>query len=169
MTPAGRKRLTPAPNRVRALIYVSSYPTGANVTPDGFPDFGGRRCTIPRQRISIVAIPDDAPENAFVLKEQPLHADTLPFLGNIGVGGTGAVGCHDTTVLHNFNIIPTNEGYYGIASANFGGTSVFELHGRRHAPAVSGAPHARHPSTRGSRRGLRHVSAPSGPRSGPRG
>jgi hypothetical protein len=38
-----------------------------------------------------------------VLKEQPLHADTRPFLGNLGAGGTGAVGCHDITVLYDAN------------------------------------------------------------------
>ncbi|HVM20718.1 MAG TPA: hypothetical protein VM307_12235 [Egibacteraceae bacterium] len=84
----------------RAIIYVSSYPTGASPTPTGAPDFGGPRCTIPHARISIVEIPDAAPENARVLKEQFLHADTLPFLGSVGSGGTGAIGCHDITVYY---------------------------------------------------------------------
>jgi hypothetical protein len=84
----------------RAIIYVSSYPTGASPTPAGAADFGGPRCTIPHARISIVEIPDKAPENARVLKEQFLHADTLPFLGTVGSGGTGAIGCHDITVYH---------------------------------------------------------------------
>ena len=84
----------------RAIIYVSSYPTGANPTPTAAPDFGGPRCTIPHARISIVEIPDKAPQNARVLKEQFLHADTLPFLGAAGSGGSGAIGCHDITAYY---------------------------------------------------------------------
>ncbi len=83
----------------RAIIYVSSYPIGASATPKG-SDFGGPRCTIPHARISIVEIPDKAPENARVLKEQFLDGDTLPFLGTVGSGGTGAIGCHDITVYY---------------------------------------------------------------------
>lgn len=90
----------PDENDQRAIIYVSSYPTGASPTPTGSADFGGPRCTIPHARISIVEIPDAAPENARVLKEQFLHADTLPFLGSIGSGGTGAIGCHDITAFY---------------------------------------------------------------------
>ncbi len=84
----------------RAIIYVSSYPIGLSPTPTSATDFGGPRCTIPHARISIVEIPDKAPQNARVLKEQFLHADTLPFLGTVGSGGTGAIGCHDITVLY---------------------------------------------------------------------
>jgi hypothetical protein len=83
----------------RAIIYVSSYPTGSSPTPTN-ADFGGPRCTIPHARISIVEIPDKAPQNARVLKEQFLHADTLPFLGTVGSGGTGAIGCHDITAFY---------------------------------------------------------------------
>ncbi len=84
----------------RAIIYVSSYPTGASPTPNGAADFGGPRCTIPHARISIVEIPDKQPENARVLKEQFLDGDTLPFRGTIGSGGTGAIGCHDITAYY---------------------------------------------------------------------
>ncbi len=86
-------------NDHRGIVYVSSYPTGASPTPKG-SDFGGPRCTIPHARISIVEIPDKAPQNARVLKEQFLHADTLPFRGTIGSGGTGAIGCHDITAYY---------------------------------------------------------------------
>jgi len=82
----------------RAIVYVSSYPIGASQTPAG-SDFGGPRCTVPHAKISIVEIPDRAPETAHVLKEQPLDADTKPFRGTTGSGGTGAVGCHDITTL----------------------------------------------------------------------
>lgn len=84
----------------RGIIYVSSYPTGASPTPTTATDIGGPRCTIPHARISIVEIPDAAPQNARVLKEQFLHVDTLPFLGTVGSGGTGAIGCHDITVYY---------------------------------------------------------------------
>jgi hypothetical protein len=84
----------------RAIIYVSSYPTGSSPTPAGAADFGGPRCTIPHARISIVEIPDRAPQNARVLKEQFLDGDTLPFRGTIGSGGTGAIGCHDITAYY---------------------------------------------------------------------
>jgi hypothetical protein len=87
-------------NDRRAIIYVSSYPTGASPTPSTATDFGGPRCTIPHARISIVEIPDKAPQNARVLKEQFLHFDTLPFLGSAGSGGTGAIGCHDITAYY---------------------------------------------------------------------
>ncbi|HEX2057968.1 MAG TPA: hypothetical protein VHI71_06325 [Actinomycetota bacterium] len=87
-------------NDRRGIVYVSSYPTGASPTPTTAPDFGGPRCTIPHARISIVEIPDKAPESARVLKEQFLHGDTLPFRGTIGSGGTGAIGCHDITVYY---------------------------------------------------------------------
>ncbi|MCA1706022.1 MAG: hypothetical protein LC808_23290 [Actinobacteria bacterium] len=87
-------------NDQRGIVYVSSYPTGASPTPTAAGDFGGPRCTIPHARISIVEIPDRAPQNARVLKEQFLHADTLPFLGSAGSGGTGAIGCHDITVYY---------------------------------------------------------------------
>jgi hypothetical protein len=82
----------------QGVVYVSSYPIGANVTP-GDSDFGGPRCVPPHAKISIVIIPDDSPE-APIVKEQPLHADTLPFRGTLGSGGTGAVGCHDITAYY---------------------------------------------------------------------
>jgi hypothetical protein len=82
----------------QGVVYVSSYPIGASVTP-GNADFGGPRCVQPHAKISIVTIPDDSPATP-VVKEQPLHADTLPYRGTLGSGGTGAVGCHDITALY---------------------------------------------------------------------
>jgi hypothetical protein len=90
----------------QGVVYVSSYPLGGSVTP-AESDFGGPRCTPPHARISIVQIPDDSPETPTV-KEQPLHADTLPFSGAGGTGGSLAVGCHDITA------------FYGTQSANAG-------------------------------------------------
>ena len=88
----------PDKDEQRAIIYVSSYPIGASQTPTG-SDFGGPRCQQPHAKISIVEIPDKSPETAHVLKEQLLDADTKPFRGTVGSGGTGAVGCHDITTL----------------------------------------------------------------------
>ncbi|MGH3131171.1 MAG: LVIVD repeat-containing protein, partial [Gaiellaceae bacterium] len=73
----------------RLLVYVSSYPLFGGATPPGFPDFGGPQCAPPHQKISIVEVSFANPEGAHVLKEQPLHADTLPF------PGTAAIACHD--------------------------------------------------------------------------
>jgi len=91
----------PDKDNQRAVVYVSSYPTGASPTPAD-SDFGGPRCTIPHQRISIVEIHDDSPETPIV-RESMLSPDTLPFRGTIGSGGTGAIGCHDITVLFEAN------------------------------------------------------------------
>ena len=90
----------------RAIGYVSSYPTGARLRPLEGLDFGGPTCVPPHRRISIVEIPDKAPETAHVLKEQPLHEDTLPWRGLLSQGGTGAVGCHDITVLYENQAVP---------------------------------------------------------------
>jgi hypothetical protein len=94
----------------RAIIYVSSYPTGSSPTAVGAADFGGPRCTVPHARISIVEIPDADPEGARVLKEQFLDGDTLPFLGTAGSGGTGAVGCHDITVFDESQTKASHDG-----------------------------------------------------------
>jgi hypothetical protein len=82
----------------RAIVYVSSYPSGARVT---------RRedlATLPQQpncipdhnKISIVEIPDTAPQTAHVLKEQPLDQDTAVWTAT-GSGGSPVRGCHDIT------------------------------------------------------------------------
>jgi hypothetical protein len=105
----------------RAIVYVSSYPIGASITPTNF-DFGGPRCTTPHAKISIVEIPDRAPETARVLKEQPLDADTLPFRGTLGSGGTGAVGCHDITALYDAQSARR-------AGQSFDGNSIFQVAG----------------------------------------
>jgi hypothetical protein len=81
----------------QAVVYVSSYPIGASVTPVG--EAPGPRCNPPHAKISIVQIPDDSPETPTV-KEQPLHEDTLPFSGAFGSGGSAAVGCHDITAYY---------------------------------------------------------------------
>jgi hypothetical protein len=83
----------------RAIIYVSSYPSGLRVTrredlatlpeqPNCLPD---------HNKISIVEIPDAAPETAHVLKEQPLDQDTVVW-NSTGNGGSAVRGCHDITV-----------------------------------------------------------------------
>ncbi|MDP8955622.1 MAG: hypothetical protein M3N24_01485 [Actinomycetota bacterium] len=90
----------------RAIVYVSSYPIGASITPTQ-SDFGGPRCQTPHAKFSIVEIRDKAPETARVIKEQPLHADTQPFRGTLSSGGTGAIGCHDITAFYHPQSPPT--------------------------------------------------------------
>ena len=90
----------------RAIVYVSSYPTGARLTPQQGLGFGGPTCVPPHAKFSIVEIPDKNPAAAHVLKEQPLHADTLPFRGTLGSGGTGAIGCHDITAFYETQSVP---------------------------------------------------------------
>ena len=87
----------PDKDNQRAVIYVSSYPIGASQTPPGV-ESPGPRCEQPHAKISIVEIYDADPFNP-VVREQPLDADTKPFRGTAGSGGTGAVGCHDITTL----------------------------------------------------------------------
>jgi hypothetical protein len=91
----------PDDNDQRAIVYVSSYPTQPGVDPFepdencGEPHPANGR---PHGKISIVEIPDAAPATARVLKEQPLHVDTLPSTGELG-SVVGAVGCHDITAF----------------------------------------------------------------------
>jgi hypothetical protein len=84
----------------RAIVYVSSYPSGVRVTrredlatlpeqPNCIPD---------HNKISIVEIPDRNPEAARVLKEQPLDGDTVVWNAT-GNGGSQVRGCHDITVF----------------------------------------------------------------------
>jgi len=70
----------------RLIVYVSSNPGGA----------GTPFCPQPHAKISIVEIPYAHPEAARVLKEQPLHVDTLPFFFN---GRSFGVACHDITAF----------------------------------------------------------------------
>jgi hypothetical protein len=85
----------------RALIYVSSYPlaaTGLGPNCGTINPANGK----PHGKISIVEVPDAAPETASVLSEPPLHLDTIPSIGEDG-SFAGAVGCHDITVIFESN------------------------------------------------------------------
>jgi hypothetical protein len=72
----------------RAIVYVSSYPLGAGI---------GDECQVPHAKISVVVIPDAAPETAFLHHEQPIHAQPVPVGGAEGLPGT--IGCHDITAF----------------------------------------------------------------------
>jgi hypothetical protein len=85
----------------RAIVYVSSYPSGVRVTraedlnvlpeqPNCLPD---------HNKISVVEIPDANPAAAGVLREQMLHEDTTVWTGVTGSGGSIVRGCHDITVF----------------------------------------------------------------------
>jgi hypothetical protein len=102
----------------RAIVYVSSYPSGQRVT---------RRedlATLPQQpncipdhnKISIVAIPDKAPETAHVLKEQPLDQDTVTW-NSTGNGGSPVRGCHDITALYESQAVPQGRDGLRVAGA----------------------------------------------------
>jgi hypothetical protein len=84
----------------RAIVYVSSYPSGQRVTRrEDFATLPQQPNCIPdHNKISIVEIPDRAPEAAHVLKEQPLDADTVTW-NSTGNGGSAVRGCHDITVF----------------------------------------------------------------------
>ena len=92
----------------RALIYVSSYPLAATgIGPNcGRPNENLAACPgRPHAKISIVEVPDKAPEAAHVLSEPDLHCDTVPSAGEDG-SFVGAVGCHDITAFFDANQAP---------------------------------------------------------------
>ncbi|HEV3475640.1 MAG TPA: hypothetical protein VG602_09790 [Actinomycetota bacterium] len=84
----------------RAIVYVSSYPSGVRVTRkedlETLPE--QPNCLPDHNKISIVEIPDENPAAAHVLKEQPLDADTATWSGT-GNGNSPVRGCHDITVF----------------------------------------------------------------------
>ena len=86
----------------RAIVYVSSYPSGVRVTRredlETLPE--QPNCLPDHNKISIVEIPDANPEAARVLKEQPLDADTVVWNAT-GNGGSQVRGCHDITILES--------------------------------------------------------------------
>ena len=69
----------------RVLLYVSSYPSST-----------GPNCQSPHAKISIVAVPLDAPETASVIATPPIDAPAY-----IGIG------CHDITVFMAIHNRPT--------------------------------------------------------------
>ena len=100
-TSCGSHTHTVLPERDRLLIYVSSYDIGTGRydcldTPDPY---------LAHDKISIVEIPRDAPEDAEVIAQPNLFPDG----GNRGEpGGTvrtnGTTGCHDITVYQALDI-----------------------------------------------------------------
>jgi len=84
-TDCGSHTHTVVPERDRLLIYVSSYDSGTGVV----------NCSGAHDKISIVEVPRDNPEDARVLSEPVLFPDG----GNPGDSDTRATnGCHDITV-----------------------------------------------------------------------
>lgn len=81
----------------RAIIYVASYPlaaTGLGPNCGTINPANGK----PHGKISVIAVPDTAPETASVINEPPLHLDTIPSAGEDG-SFVGAVACHDITTI----------------------------------------------------------------------
>jgi hypothetical protein len=91
----------------RAVIYVSSYPVGASVTPPQL-ESPGPQCVQPHNQISIVEIRDKNPFEP-VVRDYPLDGDTAFFRGTLGSGGTGAKGCHDITALTEASQSPESD------------------------------------------------------------
>jgi hypothetical protein len=81
--------------RDRVLIYVSSYPLGSNITPDGAEAPAGLRCQSPHQKISIVEVKERDPDEARLLREEPLSSDTDPYPGAGGPLAPPFIACHD--------------------------------------------------------------------------
>jgi hypothetical protein len=125
-TACGSHTHTTIPDRRdhQAVVYVSSYPLGGSVTP-AESDFGGPRCTPPHAKISIVTIPDEDPEHP-VVKEQPLHADTLPFSGAGGTGGSAAIGCHDITAFYDSQSSNPAQNFQGKPKFHVAGAACLE-------------------------------------------
>ncbi len=103
-TACGSHTHTLVPDRrgLRALLYVSSYPLGSGVTaPSDVAQAGGLNCASPHQKISIVEITARAPQNARVLREEPLSSDSRTYADAVaGNPQAGAfIACHDITVF----------------------------------------------------------------------
>src|SRR3712207_4325012 len=96
-TACGSHTHTTIPDRddQRVLIYVSSYPLGSNITPDGAEAPASLRCQSPHKKISIVEVPAEAPEAARVLRDEPLSSDTKPYPGAGGPLAPPFQACHD--------------------------------------------------------------------------
>jgi len=82
----------------RVLLYIASYAlTTGSLGPD---------CQNPHAKISIVAVPLDAPQNASVT-EHPLDPGTTALVGNDILPGFGLLtttGCHDINVFLELNL-----------------------------------------------------------------
>jgi hypothetical protein len=94
-TACGSHTHTIVPQGERAVIYVSSYPLGSGITPDGAdttpfgPDY--RECKIPHKKISIIEVSAPGGNFAFSLKEKALSTDTA--------FNRGFQACHDIQVF----------------------------------------------------------------------
>ncbi|MDP8955627.1 MAG: hypothetical protein M3N24_01510 [Actinomycetota bacterium] len=83
----------------RAIIYVSSYPIGAQYDFDPAEEFGpSKQCKVPHARISVIVVPNGAPEKARVHHEHPIHPQAVGS-GGLGEALPGTIGCHDITVF----------------------------------------------------------------------
>jgi hypothetical protein len=87
--------LIPELRRQRVLLYVSSYPLGSGITPADSQAPEGLRCQSPHKKISIVEVPARDPEDARLLREEPLSSDTAPYPGAGGPLAPPFQACHD--------------------------------------------------------------------------
>jgi hypothetical protein len=85
----------PDERRDRVLLYVSSYPLGSGITPSDSQAPAGLRCQSPHQKISVVEVRERDPEDARLLREEPLSSDTTPYPGAGGPLAPPFIACHD--------------------------------------------------------------------------
>ena len=93
-TACGSHTHTLIPQGDKAVIYVSSYPLGSNITPPGAQGPGDyRRCETPHKKISIIEVSGRGNKFSYSLKEQPLSDDTA--------FNRGFQACHDIQILES--------------------------------------------------------------------
>jgi LVIVD repeat len=84
--------LVPDEGNNRVILYSSSYPSsGLGTSP--FP--GGNQCSRPHNKIGIVEVPLNAPQNARLLRYMPMGMPESAIFGGTGL----AAGCHDISVF----------------------------------------------------------------------
>jgi hypothetical protein len=99
-TACGSHTHTLVPTADGAVIYVSSYPLGSGVTPEGAdttpygPDY--RECKAPHKKISIIEASAPGGKFAFSLKEKALSSDTA--------FNRGFQACHDIQIFMPKNL-----------------------------------------------------------------
>jgi hypothetical protein len=151
----------------QGVVYVSSYPLGGSVTPREF-DFGGPRCLPPHAKISVVLIPDASPASPLV-GEQPLHADTLPFSGAFGTGGSLVIACHDITAFYDSQSAASSQNFQARPKFHVAGAACLEegqlwdITDPEHPTTLTTHSHIRNPfitsGVPGTFRGLFHTAS----------
>ena len=124
-TACGSHTHTIVPAGQKAYIYVSSYPLGTGITPDGAEGPGDYRpCTTPHKKISIIEVSAPGGDFASSLREEPLSDDTTM--------NRGFQACHDIQVYMPKNV--------AVASCA-GDTQIWSVADPANPTASNGEPH----------------------------